>query len=79
MKTIIKFLNKWGVTIFMCILLIPFICALICNLSMIFTHYALLVSIPGTIGATISLVIGIYLLISEIKETLNNGRNNWYI
>jgi hypothetical protein len=43
---------------------------------MIFVHCALLISIPGTIGATISLGIGIYLLISEIKETLNNGKNN---
>ena len=79
MNRIIKFFNKWGTTIVLSLVTLLLLSTFICNLSLVFSHFALLLSLPGTIGATISLVIGIYLLISEIKETLNNGRNNWYI
>jgi hypothetical protein len=37
-------------------------------LSLVFSHFALLLSLPGTFGATCSLALSIFLLIEEIKE-----------
>lgn len=68
MNTIINFLNKWGTVAWMCVTSILFICALICNLSMVCATISLWISIPGLVGSLISLGINIYLLIKEIKE-----------
>lgn len=68
MDRIIKFFNKWGTTIVASLVTLLLICTFICNLSLVFSHFALLLSLPGTFGATCSLALSIFLLIEEIKE-----------
>lgn len=71
MKRIIKFFNNWGTTIVLSIVTLLMICSFICNLALLLSHLSTLLSIPGIIGSTLSLILCVFLLIEEIKETLD--------
>lgn len=71
MKRIAKFFNNWGTTIVLSIVTLLMICSFICNLSLLLSHLGILLSIPGIMGSTLSLILCVFLLIEEIKETLD--------
>lgn len=68
MDKIINFFNKWNTTFVLCFITLLLLCTFICNLSLVFSHFALLLSLPGALGSICSLALSIFVLVEEIKD-----------